>query len=747
MGDHVCVQAPPPPQPRLTRMHNAFSSMNSNLSKGLAHSKIGRIPPARIDPTAASMDNPQRFYNVGTNSTTADRPFLRPEQRTPSSISSSTRSISPRTPGGGRNSSFRLPPRSATLPVPQRSPDFTLSQDCAFPPFPSATSRSITPKTPSEGRQSSSEDVQFQASRDPTDKHLTSHSRANLGENAIQRINKNVPGPFNTRTKSVDTKQPNHKRVVATDSKHESTQTLSSNVYQLSTSGSEHAGQNSLANTSGEPRSGLTRSISDGPLLSTGSALPRPFRQVSSATVPAIPQTEQNVTNAAPNLSHPAGKINARSNTFPVDNQSRSKEEILDNSHAAQIPAPPQASHTRGSSVAAANRPLHEIGSITSYKPFRTQAQPTSSVVGHEPQLKLINLPRHGDQNSRQMDNAPRVPISPRFEEYGQLNPYHTPTKSTSSNDSSGSEANSGSSRSSPPRSERSYHPRRKPSGTSNIDKLMVDIQSTTSSVKVEEEPRPTRRGPPPSFSRPLYARPADPITQPEGWMQAPESPMDPAIKGGRFSPTPIPTDRFPRSQIPPIKSTPYTVEDPNQVSGGPNPPRNAATQPTTTFPIDQPPPSFPKRRTTAANKGSCRGCNEPIKGKSVSSADGRLTGHYHKECFVCKTCEEPFQSTDFYVLKNHPYCSRHYHQLNGSLCKSCDRGIEGQYLETELQQKFHPQCFTCSDCRKPLEDDYFEMNGHVYCEQHAFRATQETSLLGPGRRYPERRTTRLLRM
>ena len=82
--------------------------------------------------------------------------------------------------------------------------------------------------------------------------------------------------------------------------------------------------------------------------------------------------------------------------------------------------------------------------------------------------------------------------------------------------------------------------------------------------------------------------------------------------------------------------------------------------------------------------------------GKSVSSADGRLTGRYHKPCFVCKTCKEPFQTTDFYVMNNHPYCGRHYHQLNGSLCKTCDQGIEGQYLETELKQKFHPHCFTC---------------------------------------------------
>ncbi|KAI4124213.1 MAG: hypothetical protein LQ347_005819, partial [Umbilicaria vellea] len=64
---------------------------------------------------------------------------------------------------------------------------------------------------------------------------------------------------------------------------------------------------------------------------------------------------------------------------------------------------------------------------------------------------------------------------------------------------------------------------------------------------------------------------------------------------------------------------------------------------------------------------------------------------------------------------------------------QACDVGIEGQYLETELKQKFHPGCFTCQDCRKVLRHDYYEMNGRTYCEQHAFRAAQQTSKLGPG--------------
>ena len=200
--------------------------------------------------------------------------------------------------------------------------------------------------------------------------------------------------------------------------------------------------------------------------------------------------------------------------------------------------------------------------------------------------------------------------------------------------------------------------------------------------------------------------------------------------------------------------SSPLTSSDEYVVSSFPNqPPNNFHLTPK--YPPPPPVPqstSLPTRRPTQVNKGPCRGCNEPIFGKSVSSADGRLTGRYHKQCFICTTCGIPFQTTDCYVANNHPYCARHYHELNNSICGSCDRGIEGQYLEMlqdPHQRKFHPHCFTCQDCHFILRDDYYEWNGRVLCEQHAFgaasRNTQLPSSLGPGRRFPEKRSTRLM--
>jgi hypothetical protein len=309
------------------------------------------------------------------------------------------------------------------------------------------------------------------------------------------------------------------------------------------------------------------------------------------------------------------------------------------------------------------------------------------------------------------LGDAPPVPSNLNLAaEFGIGNPYHTPTDSQSSDASGYSEESKASSRSSPPLSVGPGRSRRQPSDPANMNVLMSDIQSSMTDFQSTEPPP---RSSPPKIKE-QFARPLAPPPNPKSSMLGPESPMDPAIQsGGRFSPLP-PRNPPPRAQ----------------------PPNRNNTQ------------DKPVRRPTTA-KGNCKSCGEAIKGKSVSSADGRLTGRYHKHCFVCATCSEPFQASTFYVINNRPYCERHYHKLNGSVCTACDKGIEGQYLESERKQKFHPGCLTCADCKRSLRHDYFEMNGRVYCERDAFRRAQQGRFLGPGAgggsNRMERRTTRLM--
>lgn len=197
-------------------------------------------------------------------------------------------------------------------------------------------------------------------------------------------------------------------------------------------------------------------------------------------------------------------------------------------------------------------------------------------------------------------------------------------------------------------------------------------------------------------------------------------------------------------------KEEPRLLRDPalNTPGLAPQPPRPRDLEPAR---------DLSRRPTTAANKGRCRGCSEQIIGKSVKDSSGRLTGRYHKHCFVCRTCRAPFPTAEFYVFNNAPYCEQHYHQLNGSLCRTCNRGIEGQYLETDMRVKYHPRCFSCFTCRVVLRDDYFEVGGRNYCERHAYSVVNQRNnqnnggYLGPGgngrTQKLEKRRTRMMMM
>jgi hypothetical protein len=302
---------------------------------------------------------------------------------------------------------------------------------------------------------------------------------------------------------------------------------------------------------------------------------------------------------------------------------------------------------------------------------------------------------------------------------------YHSPSDSASSYGTVNSVAQSTSSRSS--------HP---------LQEIELEKTSATDSRHGEHE----------AYEAEILTPPKPPPLDHEV-----DSPTDPAFQNGRLTPVePLGLHYTQTAPEPPAQISIYPASDPEQ------------------DPKKRP---MLRSKTTGPNKGQCRGCSKIIGAnqKSVSSADGRLTGRYHKECFVCTTCRNAFATADFYVLRDQPYCAQHYHALNGSLCGSCGQGIEGQYLEaTRLEskgaEKFHAKCFTCVMCRVVLKHDYFAHHGRFFCERDIHRVAGPpnrspngrgpATALGPGGssylspgsagprgKFPERRSTKLMIM
>ena len=537
----------------------------------------------------------------------------------------------------------------------------------------------------------------------------------------LQRMNSIAPGPFDPprRTESGPS---GHIKSPSLGNSADFTysagsDSIKSHDKRPSTSSSNYTRNPSISSSIGGPRSTFSQHESDVP------SLPK---------VPAVPSQQEGpeqgksaITPKKPSPIEPAFDFgsfdqDSRSQTYPQDDSDH--KSLKDKAEMSRRPSEPAVyMHKPKLSIAAAMQPLYDIGSASSFKPSRSlrgRTKPSTETTALSSKGNGGNETRADDR----LENAPPVPMPTEVRSVTRKDSYHTPRESTSSNESYSSGAKSGSSRSSPPLNESPLGRQAQNPGDQRNQDLFNGFQFDVEPLPRAEKPVPTQEEPPPLLESTTYTR---------------------ARKTTITNPPIRPTVAYPEGQSVQYEQTSKSPDD-YVISSAPQS-TNLHLSPAP--PLPPPSSSPPVRRPTTTNKGKCRGCGELIKGKSVSSADGRLTGRYHKQCFVCRTCSQPFQTADFYVLGNHPYCGRHYHELNGSLCKNCDRGIEGQYLETELKLKFHPYCFSCQECHRILRDDYFEWNGRTLCEQHAFRAAQQPSSLGPGRRFPERRTTRLMMM
>lgn len=122
--------------------------------------------------------------------------------------------------------------------------------------------------------------------------------------------------------------------------------------------------------------------------------------------------------------------------------------------------------------------------------------------------------------------------------------------------------------------------------------------------------------------------------------------------------------------------------------------------------------------------EGPCRKCHEEIleSEKKIWSKDHQLTGQWHRRCFGCYECGSKFsKGSSCYVFEDAPYCERHFHELNGSLCKACNRGVEGECMQNDLDEVFHFDCLRCGHCGKSVAGgDYFTFKNAIICEVDA---------------------------
>ncbi|TGO41593.1 hypothetical protein BHYA_0019g00220 [Botrytis hyacinthi] len=662
-------------------------------------------PPLDLNNTFDRMPYNQQSYSNGSNllkpgrtmpprvdTSAANRPFFQQDQLTPASSASPSRSASPLTPHDRLRLPFGKSSRANESSPIQRpiSPALLSSNlDSAFPRFP-------TPKVTGSPRLKSAYGAHSPRMEQGDPMTFASpNSKVYMNQNvagsaaSLQKVVTNTPGPFATDSRKV----PSY-------------------------------GEQPMYNR--KPSTGRPDDIISPPLtaepeqidrtLSTSSGHSRTSTNSSTSNFP-MPPRNKGYGILSPEVreeSQESGRQEAiRSQTFP-----RRKESL--DFHSSR----------RNQSISShRSRESNDRGRKTSISgPDTSRALPPRGA-------SLIR-----GRSGHQAGDLPPLPNINLEAEFGANNPYHSASNSQSSTHSYTSSTSAGSkssSRSSPPSTVESDYHRRQQSNPRMSD-LMSEITSSMANISPHE----------------MYPRPSDlePVKE-----QEPYSPLSPAFQSPDYATNPV-SRLSPTPRVPPPAPLKPRNRDPSPAPLNPRL-RNLSPAPMNGFQrshtaplLDQNKP-LPAPRRPATSKGNCKSCTLPIKGKSVSSADGRLSGRYHKPCFVCTTCRARFLTSEFYVHNDAPYCEHHYHQLNDSMCSGCDRGIEGQYLESEKKEKFHPSCLNCADCKRNLRHDYFEMGGKIYCERDAFRRAQESRKgglgagLGAGTTRMERRTTRLMMM
>ncbi|KAF1933141.1 uncharacterized protein M421DRAFT_88419 [Didymella exigua CBS 183.55] len=708
LADHVCAKPPPS-----TATASTAPLPPATQAQAQPRAPTPEIPSPKVE-RATTFGGPSfsTRYEAQSNpanrmpappridSQAANKPF-RPMELSPmSSNYSDPRSRSP-LPSGGPRSPYALN-RSATSPVPPSvsppSPNFHANMDSAFPKFP--TNRAATPRSERSQDRDRLDATYNQQYPEPSPLFAPLSPYLNGGENVSKRMDSIAPGPFDGRRPSTANSAPrSHSQEPAFGHRRSETQGSIRSVE------SRPKSRTSLASSTSRASAYSNRSAGSRDHAGAMPPPPLPASADESEGIDAFLGRLQNEARRPAQLTH-----EDRSKTYPLASQERRGP-------------PPRPRRPSEKDLPPAN--------IAEYKTSDFAPRSNNMLPSRTPSRAASETDSQRDPGpARSLQPPPSVTTNYYIETpSGAL---HTPSDSGLSDDSYASYTtrSNASSRSSPPSSEAGHS--RDVSKVSRSDypaeERLQRTASPDSYAEARAPPSQAQRRVPASYTRPNLAEPIPQILSP-GFPSpsVPESPMDPAIQlGASF-------ERRPKDSFAPQ-----------------DPALNLAQSPRTRRPESRP-RQAETRRPAPASKGNCRGCSELIVGKSVKDSSGRLGGRYHRSCFVCRTCGDGFPTAEFYVYDNAPYCEHHYHDLNGSLCNTCNRGIEGQYLQTDRREKFHPRCFTCSTCRIPLSADYYEVGGHKLCERHGQQAAApRQNYLGPGDYRPrnvQKRRTRLMMM
>ncbi|XP_041079388.1 PDZ and LIM domain protein 7 isoform X3 [Polyodon spathula] len=108
-----------------------------------------------------------------------------------------------------------------------------------------------------------------------------------------------------------------------------------------------------------------------------------------------------------------------------------------------------------------------------------------------------------------------------------------------------------------------------------------------------------------------------------------------------------------------------------------------------------------------------CGQCNKIIRGRYLVA----LGKSWHPEEFTCCQCKVVLEEGGFFEERGSIYCTKCYDSRYAPNCAKCKKTIAGEIMHA-LKMTWHVQCFVCAACKAPIRNKAFYMEeGEPYCE------------------------------
>ncbi|XP_074970279.1 filamin-binding LIM protein 1 isoform X2 [Phalacrocorax aristotelis] len=158
-----------------------------------------------------------------------------------------------------------------------------------------------------------------------------------------------------------------------------------------------------------------------------------------------------------------------------------------------------------------------------------------------------------------------------------------------------------------------------------------------------------------------------------------------------------------------------------------------ATLQAPSAFPAELRPPKFCQEQAGKPQWQDANGYLERDSSRDICAFCHKAVGpreptveamrkQYHADCFTCRTCHRLLAGQRYYQKDGRPMCDTCY-QATLEKCAKC-QGLIVERIVRALGKGYHPGCFSCATCGRPIGAESFAVDerDEVYCVADFYR-------------------------